>query len=209
IGLFGGSFNPPHHGHRCLVERALQQLNLDALWVVPVGLAVHRTLSTISPQQRLHLVTTMFADIPKVTVLDWEVNADVAIPSSQTLARFRHLNPYIVPLFILGMDAWASMESWLDYPIHRKLCNVAVFSRVGVAPHTLSGWKNCELTAWQQGEWQGAGHVVFVPGTLPDISATALRQALRVGDSSLIQQSAAIKKTLQQWYGYGDNNIDE
>jgi len=209
IGIFGGSFDPPHHGHRCLVERALQQLKLDALWVMPVGVAVHRTLSPITPQQRLHLVRTMFADMPRVTVLDWEVKADTPIPTSHTLARFRCQNPHIIPVFLLGMDAWAGMESWLDYPIHRELCNVAVFSRAGVIPCTLQGWKPCTLTAWQEGQCQGAGHVVFVPDTLPDISATVLREALQAGDSSLVQQSVSIKKLLQQWYGHGENRIDE
>jgi len=209
IGVFGGSFDPPHHGHRFLVESALQQLKLDALWVMPVGVAVHRTLSLITPQQRLQLVRMMFADMPRVTVLDWEVNADDPTPTSQTLARFQLKNPHIIPLFLLGMDAWAGMESWLDYPIHRDLCNVAVFSRAGVIPCTHQGWKTCTLTVWQEGRCKGAGHVIFIPGTLPDISATALREALQEGDSSLVQQSVSIKKLLQQWYGHGENRIDE
>jgi|UPI000373264E nicotinate-nucleotide adenylyltransferase len=209
IGVFGGSFDPPHHGHRRLVERALEQLRLDAIWVVPVGIPVHRMLSPITPQQRLQLVKAMFADIPQVTVVDWEVNADTATPTSHTLARFNDQHPHITPLFLLGMDAWAGMESWLDYPIHRELCNVAVFSRAGITPCHLEGWQHCTLSAWQQGQAQDAGHVVFVPDALPDISATALRRALQAGDSSLIQQSAPIKKLLQQWYGHGDNRIDE
>ena len=60
IGLFGGSFDPPHLGHKALVDAALQELNLDEVWVIPVGLPVHRQLSgKATPEQRLFWLNTI------------------------------------------------------------------------------------------------------------------------------------------------------
>jgi len=79
IGIFGGSFDPPHLGHKALVEAALLELELDGVWVLPVGVPVHRELTSyISAKQRLLWVEKMFAGMEGVEVFDWEFMAEAS-----------------------------------------------------------------------------------------------------------------------------------
>ena len=202
IGIFGGSFDPPHQGHRALVEAALKRLLLDELWVIPVGQAVHRKLSAgVTAKQRLLLARQMFSGINNVKVLDWEVMEPLPVPSCDTWRRIRREYPDISPIFLLGMDAWENIEHWVGYPIHRELCNVAVFSRAGVTPCHIDGWQTLHLTAWQKRQWQGAGHVIWLTDTLPDMSATRIREQLASGQMPLAATEIKYGALLQQWYG--------
>lgn len=199
IGVFGGSFDPPHLGHRALVETALARLKLDQVWVVPVGKPVHRTLSThVSPQQRLHLVQALFADTPNVQVMPWEVEQQKAVPSSDTLHMIQHDHPDISPIFLLGMDAWQGMPNWMNYPIHRQLCNIAVFTRTEIPACTWPEWEEITVQQWVETDMvNNYGHVVFVPDTLPDISATQIRHQITTNN---IEQETEITMDIQQLY---------
>ncbi len=202
IGVFGGSFDPPHHGHWALAKTAIERLLLDELWVIPVGMPVHRTLTpSVTAAQRLELVKTMFHGIAKVQVLDWEVTADKPVPSCDTLALIQQTYPSVIPVFLMGMDAWQGITQWMGYPIHCNLCNIAVFLRAGVPPSQTKGWKPLALTDWQEKNCDhGAGHVVFLPDVLPDISATGIREELRQGRVPLSIQQQAHGSLVKQWY---------
>ncbi len=190
LGLFGGSFDPPHRGHRALVETARDVLGLDEIWVIPAGKPVHRTLTRgIDAHRRLRWVQALLADVPGVCVQDWEIRAAYPVPTIDTLRRVQSLMPTTVPVLLMGMDAWAAMASWQAYPQHRALCNVAVFFRQGIVPVTLADWQYVSLAAWPR--VTTAGHVVLVERTLPDVSATMLRRKLRQGDRSFAQDVAA------------------
>lgn len=201
IGVFGGSFDPPHEGHQSLVDVALARLLLDELWIIPVGQAVHRNLTaSVTAQQRLQWVKDMFGNTDKVRVLDWEVIAPSPVPSCDTLGRIRRDFPSITPIFLLGMDAWQKMEGWVGYPIHHKLCNVAVFLRAGITPCHIEGWKILTLAGWQTRQWQGTGHAVFLDDTLPDLSATSIRDQLSRGCVPSSIKKQANWALLQQCY---------
>jgi len=174
IGLFGGSFDPPHIGHKALVDAALQELNLDEVWIIPVGLPVHRQLSgKASPEQRFSWLNTMFSDDLQVRIVDWEINQHQATPAIATLRRFQAENPSTIPFWLMGMDSFLDMPSWVEYPKHQQLCNLAVFQRKGVK-ETLEtdSWK--VISSHQP--LTKAGGIVKVSSALPAISATQIRQ---------------------------------
>jgi len=187
IGLFGGSFDPPHLGHQALVDSALEQLNLDEIWVVPVGLPVHRQLSgKASPEQRLSWLTTMFTDDIRVRIVDWEVNHTKPSPAIATLRRFQAENPNIIPIWLMGLDSFLDMPNWVEYPEHQKLCNLAVFQRENMK-------KTLETTGWKGttalNHRLNAGHVIFINQTLPNISATQIRNNPKLHQKDLHQDT--------------------
>lgn len=174
IGLFGGSFDPPHIGHKALVDAALQELNLDEVWIIPVGLPVHRQLSgKATAEQRFAWLNTMFGDDLQVRIVDWEINHPQATPAIATLLRFQAENPSTIPFWLMGLDSFLDMPSWMEYPKHQQLCNLAVFQRKGVK-ETLEtdSWK--VISAHQP--LTKAGGIVKVSSALPAISATQIRQ---------------------------------
>ena len=187
IGLFGGSFDPPHLGHQALVYAAIQELELDEVWVIPVGLPVHRQLSgKATPKQRLAWLAAMFADQPRVRIVDWEINHAKPSPAIATLRRFQAENPSIIPTWLMGLDSFLDMPNWVEYPEHQKLCNLAVFHRKNVE-------KTLETVGWEDistlNHGLAAGHIIFMNKTLPSISATQIRKNPKLHQKYLHQDT--------------------
>ncbi len=205
IGLFGGSFDPLHLGHEALVKAALELLRLDQVWVIPAGSPVHRQLSgQADAVTRKAWAEAVFSGLPNVEVKDWEIGSNQPVAAIDTLKRFRAKYPGMVPLWLCGADSFATMESWVGYPEHQYQCDVAVFSRVG-EPKTepLPGWKVMTVKQWNagQGDEIGAGHFISLDGTLPDVSATMIRDRVLQGESLCELVNSRICKEVEALYG--------
>lgn len=201
IGVFGGSFDPPHLGHKALVQAALDELGLDEVWVIPVGQAIHRRLTPhVSAQQRLAWVKQMFADMGMVRVLDWEVKRAQATPSIEVM-RYVHRELGYVPVWLMGMDAWQGLPDWVAYPEHCQCCNIAVFPRVGEAVIRHAGWMEVRKIAAGQ-----TGQVYWADSMLPDISATRIRRDILTGKDVSTVLDAGIAEDIQAVYRAKDGN---
>ncbi|MDQ6996496.1 MAG: adenylyltransferase/cytidyltransferase family protein, partial [Mariprofundus sp.] len=87
IGLFGGSFDPPHNGHKALVQAGLA-MGMDEIWVIP-ALPVHRQLSGFADAYtRFDWLRQMFAGEPHVQVVDWEISRQRPTAAIETLRQF-------------------------------------------------------------------------------------------------------------------------
>lgn len=201
IGLFGGSFDPPHIGHVALVEAALDVLQLDAVWVIPAGLPVHRTLSDrTTSEQRLSWMQRIFSDNEKVKVLDWEVVSSEPTPTIVTLRRFVADLPQQRPIWLLGADAFAGMDGWVKYPEHAGLCDVAVFGRVACsASSSVSAFRPQVLADWLASPVVG-GHRVDIDTPLPDVSATGIRRAAEKNESLVGMVPECVRRDIEQTY---------
>jgi len=190
IGLFGGSFDPPHLAHVALVHAGLE-LGLDEVWVIP-ALPVHRVLSgNADGATRIRWLQQVFGNDARVKVLDWEVSQRHPTPMVDTLRRFNREYPETVPWLMLGSDAWQGLPSWREYPEHQSLCNVALFARRSMvdghgdigrkmkAAVAHDGWQQVSLSAWS--DCQSAGHWCDLEALLPDISATQIREQAYLG----------------------------
>jgi len=179
IGIFGGSFDPPHCGHLALVRAGLELLGLDEIWVLPAW-PVHRELSGCADaEQRLRWLRTMFADEPRVRVLDREVRKGRPTPSIETLREFACEKPGEVPWLMLGSDVWAGLPHWREYPAHLDLCNIAMFARQGSPVVDVPGWQRVD--AKEARACRMPGHVLRLDVNLPDVSATDIRVACSQG----------------------------
>ena len=200
IGLFGGSFDPPHLGHHALVMAGLELLGLEEVWVIP-ALPVHRRLSgRADGERRLDWLERMFADEPRVRVWDAEIRRGRPTAMVETLRQFA-AERAVIPWLMLGADAWAGLPGWVEYPAHRGLCNLAVFARRGVSVEALlapEGWRQVGLKECRQIE--RPGHLVFVPVELPEISATALRADLAAEARLADRIPATIRREVLQAY---------
>lgn len=76
IALFGGSFDPPHIGHKAVVEAALNLKEIDKIVIMPTYLNPFKSKSHLSAIQRFELVKEMFKDKKRVEVSDFEVTQE-------------------------------------------------------------------------------------------------------------------------------------
>lgn len=130
VGLFGGSFNPPHRGHELVAEIALRRLGLDQLWwmVTPGNpLKSHNELASLD--ERVALSRRM-APGPKVKVTAFEAASNLHY-TAQTLAYVKARNPGINFVWIMGADNLKQFHKWQDWRGIAQTFPIAVIDRPG------------------------------------------------------------------------------
>lgn len=151
IGLFGGSFDPAHEGHRHVAETALKRLDLDRVWWL------------VAPQNPLKAKSSPFearlksaqqqAHGPAMVVTDLEQRLSAGY-TFQTLRALKRLYPGVAFTLILGADNLASFRKWRRWREVAASVPVAVVSRpgIGAAPrlNAPKGWRF--LTARHHGQ---------------------------------------------------------
>ncbi len=114
IGIFGGSFNPPHLGHTNSVTTVATALKLKKVFVVPSNQTPGKdALESPTPQDRLELTKLAFADDKKLVEVDArEVERGGISYTVDTLAEYLKTYDPEQLYLIIGADAFASFESW-------------------------------------------------------------------------------------------------
>lgn len=113
IALYGGSFDPPHSGHKSVIEEALKVLPIDKLLVVPTFLNPFKNQSHFSVKKRFELVQKMFAPFEDVEISDYEMASQRAVTTAETLRYFQ--KEYEVPYVIIGADNLEKLDQWSEF----------------------------------------------------------------------------------------------
>ena len=112
LGVFGGAFDPPHLAHVALARVAIEQLELDALWVIPTGQAWHKT-RTLSPvEHRLNMAKLAFSSDSKVFVDDRETRRAGPTYTIDTLNALKTEHPLADLFLVIGADQARSLTTW-------------------------------------------------------------------------------------------------
>lgn len=182
IGVYGGTFNPPHLGHVRAAGYAMDALGLDKLLFVPAALPPHKALpgGSPSPEQRYEM-TCIAADNMRrpgaVEASDLELGRGGKSYTADTLAQVHAQYPDARLWFLAGGDMLKSLPAWYEPGRIMSLASVAAFARnAQEAGGALEGYARALTGAW-------GGHVEIV--TLPEItevSSTRLRDQLSRGE---------------------------
>lgn len=114
IGIYGGTFNPPHIGHIHAVQYAISALSLDLLYVIPSCISPHKAMlqGTASPEQRLEMLQIATSDIEKVKVSDIELQRGGVSYTYETVAQIKRQHPEDELIFLMGTDMFLSFDTW-------------------------------------------------------------------------------------------------
>ncbi len=110
IAIFGGSFDPPHKGHQLIVEKAIENLQIDELFVVPAYLNPFKTSTLADAPTRLSWCHTLFDSIDRVKVDDYEIKEGKSTVTSQSVKHFNQA--YDVKYLIIGSDNLSTLTKW-------------------------------------------------------------------------------------------------
>ena len=113
IGVYGGTFDPPHRAHFKIIKESLFQLELDKLYVVVSGdpwMKGDRVVA--SKHQRQEMVESALRGYKKVCLLKFEINKESPSYSYQTLEYLKTLGNINDFYFIVGSDAAINMDKW-------------------------------------------------------------------------------------------------
>jgi nicotinate-nucleotide adenylyltransferase len=183
IGLFGGSFNPPHAGHALVAEIALRRLALDQLWwIVTPGnpLKAGRELAPLA--ERIRLSEQLAAD-PRIKVTAFEARYHVRY-TADTLALVKARNPGVDFVWIMGADNLGDFHRWQRWREIATTFPIAVIDRPGSTLAFLSSAlaKTFDYARVDEGDAPRLARMqapawTFIHGPRSSLSSTALRTA--------------------------------
>ena len=139
IGIFGGTFNPPHLGHMLLAQAATEGANLDRLIFMPCAVPPHKEGMKIPDgEHRYNMVKLSIQGNPGFELSDMEIEAGGKSYTAKTLERLEKLHPDDRLCLIVGADSLCDMEQWF--------CPDEIFKRAEIIVAHRGGMKMAELT---------------------------------------------------------------
>lgn len=137
VGLFGGSFNPPHAGHALVAEIALRRLRLNQLWwMVTPGNPLKSTRELAPLAERIRWSEEATED-PRIKVTAFEAAYQVRY-TADTLALIKARNPGVRFVWIMGADSLRSFHHWQRWREIASTFPIAVVDRPGATLSFLS-----------------------------------------------------------------------
>ncbi len=136
IGIYGGTFDPPHLGHMSAARAAARALHLDQLLIIPAGIPPHKALSgsSASGEDRLAMAEIMAdrlglgSEIP-VKVLDIELRRAGKSYTSDTVRELKAECPEDDLWLFMGTDMFLSFHTWHEPEVIASLVGLCVFGR--------------------------------------------------------------------------------
>lgn len=185
VGLFGGSFNPPHEGHLLIAQHAIEALKLDQLWwmVSPSNpLKDHSELPTLAERIRL---SEALIDDPRIKVTGFEAAHKIRF-SADTIELVLGKLPDVRFVWVMGADSLASFDKWARWQWIVETIPIAVYNRPGssladhssVMAQTFAAAKIDEAWASELAQMQPPAWT-FIHGPLSPLSSTELRNGKR------------------------------
>ena len=173
IGIYGGSFNPPHIGHIQAAKQAVEALKLDKLLVIPAGIAPHKQMpgNSPTPQQRLDMLRLTLADCPQIEVSDLELKREGPSYTYETILQLRKIYPDACLILFMGTDMFLSIDTWKNPEIILENATLGVFYRGDKGEAQAIEAQKAEL------EQRGA-RVELVQNVVIPISSTQMRRLL-------------------------------
>ena len=207
IGVYGGTFNPPHLGHLTAARAVFELLKLDKLLLVPAGLPPHKALPAGSPtaEQRLEMTRLAGEQIglgDRVEVLDLELRRQGKSYTSDTLAQIKALYPEAELWLLMGTDMFLTLQTWHAPEEIFALAGIAAFGRTEADTEELF---SVQREALYRTYPNARIFTLTIPGVV-DISSTELREQLAAGQGANLLAPAVYGYILRE--GLYQTNAD-
>lgn len=186
IGLYGGTFNPPHAGHLHVANAALRGLGLTRLWWM---ISPGNPLKSLAPppvETRAALARALVRN-PRliVTGVEAEIGARFTI---ETLVFLKRHRPDVRFVYVMGADSFATLQRWRDWRAIMALVPIVVVDRPGASLAALTSVAARRFAGARVGSGQQRRLAmlpspawVFLQGRRSSLSSTQLRQKAITG----------------------------
>jgi nicotinate-nucleotide adenylyltransferase len=197
VGLFGGTFDPPHTGHLIVAQDAALALGLDRILFVPAARPPHKTGTVVSPAPlRLAMLELAVGGDPRFVIDRTELERSGPSFTVDTLRTLAGAWPGTALTLLIGADQYAEFGTWREPDTIRQLARVAVLDRgpgTGGAPGPAPAARPL-----------GDG-VVAVSVTRIDVSSTEVRRRVAAGLPIRYLVPAAVEQFIVDHRLYGRN----
>jgi nicotinate-nucleotide adenylyltransferase len=174
LGIFGGTFDPPHVGHLILATEAQYQLQLErVLWVL-TPYPPHKAGQSISPvDERFQLLSASLEDNPDFELSRVDLDRPAPHYAVDTVALLRKTYPAAELVYLMGGDSLADLPTW-----HTPQAFVQVCDEIGVMQRPRRAYNLPDLEMILPGLTR---RVRFIQAPLLEISSSRLRHRIAEG----------------------------
>ena len=170
IGVFGGSFNPVHHGHLYIARMAMEEADIHRVLFVPAATPPHKQASTLaSGVHRMAMLTLALADEGAMEISPVEMDLGAPPYTIDTLRALAQIHPHDHLSFIMGWDSLRDLHTWKEPEAILNEFEVIAVDRPGLKEHEL------------QPKW--TTRCRLLTGNPFGVSGTALRRRIALGKS--------------------------
>jgi len=190
LGLFGGTFDPPHVGHLALAEWARERLRLDRVIFVPAGQPPHKRGRAISSAAaRLAMTRLAIRGHPAFEVSTIEVHAGGPSFTVETLHRLAGMRPGAHLYLLIGADSLDEFRTWQGPEDILALATLAVAARPGAGRAATRAWARRRRVMWLDN-----------PGL--EVSSSVVRARARAGRSVRYLVPDAVAHYIERYHLY-------
>ena len=130
IGIYGGTFDPIHHGHLILAREALEQLKLERVVFVPAAVSPHKLERAPAPADvRLEMLHAALAGEPCFGVDELELQRPPPSFTIDTVEEFKRREPGVQLFYFVGSDNLQQLDTWHRVAELRRLVSIVVLAR--------------------------------------------------------------------------------
>ena len=200
-GILGGTFDPIHNGHMAMAERAIEQLGLDEMILLPAGNPYFK--KGITPYEERYEMCKRAAResryAQKMSVSRLEADESKPTYTYVTLGAVKESDPETELYFLCGADVLQSIDSWRNPEGIFAVAKLAVFER--------DGSESVRRSALALKEKYRDADCVFISGDVPDISSTMVRECVKKGESIEGLVSTAVREFIEGRRFYQDSSL--
>lgn len=189
VGVFGGTFDPPHVGHLIVAAELRHALALDRVLFVPAGRPPHKPEAVGDDDDRLAMVRLAIADDPAFAVSTVDIDRGGPSYSAELLAILRAELPAASLVFLMGEDSLRDFPSWHRPEVIATLAELGVATRPGV---------RVDVEAVVRAVPALAGRVSLVPTPSIGVSSRYLRRRVATGSPIAYQVPAAVERYIRE-----------
>ncbi len=171
IGIFGGTYDPPHIGHIQAAQQAMVALGLTKLLMIPSFAAPHKQHTVATPSQRLQMLRLAAEGLPQVEVSELEIAREGVSYTVDTVLQLRREFPDAELVLLMGSDMFLSFGQWKDPDVIIREASLGVFYRGGPKEKAAVSKQKEALEAKN-------ARVYLLENKVTEISSTQLRRLL-------------------------------
>ncbi len=190
IGLLGGTFDPPHHGHLEVARTALVALELDVVVLVVANDPWQKTAGgqVVTPAEvRLAMVRAAADGMGQIEVDDLEIRRGGPSYTADTVAKYADRGPDDHLFVLVGSDIAPGLDAWERPDEIRRHATIVVMDRPGhVGERPPSGWD-----------------YMVLEGTFPDLTGTDLRAIVEAGGTAAEAVPEVVARLIEDHDLYG------
>jgi len=205
IGIYGGSFDPIHHGHLRIALEVQQTLNLQQVRFLPLNIPAHKNQPITSNNSRLSMLESAVNQQLNFVIDSQELNRQETSYTVDSLKNLRKTHPDIPLIFMLGSDAFNHIHKWSRYEQLLELAHLVVMQRPNETHKITSPYfSKHQITDPIQLKQKPFGHLLLLPVTQLDISSSQIRQLIQQGKSARYLTPDSVLDIIQQKHLYQD-----